>query len=144
MSQEEFIRDFLSTWEMSSCRSLSTPGEPVPLELPKEEDTKPDDVIRAQKMAGSLIWLSTRTRPDSSYAQTRISSVATKAPKRVAVEGFRLLRYLQGTKTIGLHFRKCINHDEVIAYADANFAIERSQSGSVVQLGLSSIAWRSS
>ena len=95
-------------------------------------------------MAGSLIWLSTRTRPDLSYAQSRISSMATKAPKRAVVEGLRLLRYLQGTKTIGLHFRKCINHDEVIAYADANFAIERSQSGSVVQLGLSSIAWRSS
>ena len=49
MSQEEFIRYLLNTWEMSTCRSLATPGEPVPLELPKEENTRPDDVIRAQK-----------------------------------------------------------------------------------------------
>ena len=49
MSQEEFIRYLLTTWEMSSCKSLATPGEPVSLELPKEENTRPDDVIRAQK-----------------------------------------------------------------------------------------------
>ena len=49
MSQEEFIRDLLNTWEMSTCISLATPGEPVPLELPEEANTRPDDVIRAQK-----------------------------------------------------------------------------------------------
>ena len=94
-------------------------------------------------MVGSLIWLSTRTRPDISYAQSRISSMATKAPKRAVLEGLRLLRYLQGTKSIGLIFRKCINHDKVIAYADANFAVERSQSGTVVKLGINTVTWGS-
>ena len=37
MSQEEFIRDVLSTWEMLDCRSLTTPGEPASTVLPEEK-----------------------------------------------------------------------------------------------------------
>ena len=94
-------------------------------------------------MAGSLIWLSTRTRPDIAYAQSRISSMATKAPKTAVIEGLRVLRYLQGTKSLGLRFQKCDNNNEIIAYTDANFSASRSQSGYVIKLGANTIAWRS-
>ena len=36
MTQEEFIRDFFETWEMSTCKPLFTPGEPAPTELQEE------------------------------------------------------------------------------------------------------------
>ena len=96
MSQEEFIRDVLKTWEMSECRSLMTPSDPRSTVLPEEGkpiELDPEDVLRAQKMAGSLIWLRTRTRPDISHAQSRISSMATKAPTRAVLEALRVLRY---------------------------------------------------
>ena len=100
MRQELSVRDVLKTWEMTNCKSLVQPGEPgdkTQLELPVEENVAPEDVHRAQKLAGSLIWLSTRTRPDITYAQSRISSMATKAPKRAFLEGIRVLRYLNGS-----------------------------------------------
>ena len=83
MSQGPHIRDVLSTWEMSDCRPVMVPGQPTKVELPQETEgeTDPEDVQRAQKLAGSLIWLSTRTRPDISYAQSRISSLATKTQR---------------------------------------------------------------
>ena len=84
MSQEAYVRDVLKTWELTDCRPLAVPGVPTKVELPVEEpDAEPDpeDVHRAQKLAGSLIWLSTRTRPDITYAQSRISSMMTKSPK---------------------------------------------------------------
>ena len=146
MTQEEFIRDILKTWDMSNCKPLLTPGEPSPTELPEEyneEGLDPCDVLRAQKMAGSLIWLSTRTRPDIAYAQSRISSMATKAPQCAVVEGLRVLRYLQGTKSLGLRFQECSNSEDVIAYTDANFGVKRSQSGTVIKLGTNTVAWRS-
>ena len=93
MSKEAFVRDALKTWEMTNCRSLVVPGEETKVELPVEQNIDPDDVHRAQRLAGSLIWLSTRTRPDITYAQSRISSMATKAPKRAFLEGMRVLRY---------------------------------------------------
>ena len=144
MTQEEFISDLIKTWEMSGCRPLMTPGEPASTELPDEgTELDPNDVLRAQKMAGSLIWLSTRTRPDIAYVQSRISSMATKAPQRAIKEGLRALRYLQGTKSVGLRFEACENHNELIAYTDANFGANRSQSGTVIKLGSNTIAWRS-
>ena len=146
MTQEEFVRDLLKTLDMTNCRPLLTPGEPSPMELPDEyceEGLDPCDVLRAQKMAGALIWLSTRTRPDLAYAQSRISSMATKAPQSAVIEGLRVLRYLQGTKSLGLHFQQCNNSEDIIAYTDANFSVQRSQSGTVIKLGENIVAWRS-
>ena len=80
MSQEAFVRDVLKTWEMTDCRPAITPGIPTTVELPVEDNHLPEEIHRAQKIAGSLIWLSTRTRPDITYAQSRISSMMTKAP----------------------------------------------------------------
>ena len=71
MCQEAFIRDMLKTWEITDCRSLSVPGEVSSVELPEESNPKAEDIHRAQKLAGSLIWLSTRTRPDIVYSQSR-------------------------------------------------------------------------
>ena len=88
MSQEAYVRDILKTWEMTECRPVMVPGVPTKVELPVEQPEEPEEepdpeyIHRAQKLAGSLIWLSTRTRPDITYAQSRISSMMTKAPKQ--------------------------------------------------------------
>merc|ERR1711973_738638 len=119
------------------------PGEDTKVELPVEQNVDPEDVHRAQRLAGSLIWLSTRTRPDITYAQSRISSMATEAPRRAFLEGMRVLRYLNGTKHFGLQFKACKNSDEVIAYTDANFSVQESQTGAVIKLGVNVVAWRS-
>ena len=52
MTQEEFIRDVLKTWEMSDCRPLKTPGDPTSVQLPEEGKTEgrnPEGIWRAQK-----------------------------------------------------------------------------------------------
>ena len=143
MSQEAFIRDVLKTWEMTDCKPILVPGIPTTVELPVEEVQDPEDVHRAQKIAGSLIWLSTRTRPDITYAQSRISSMMLKAPKTAVAEAIRVLRYLQGTKHYRLAFKSCQNYKDVIAYTDANHATNRSQSGAVIKLGENVVTWRS-
>ena len=127
---------------MTDCKPTMVPGMPTTVELPEEEQD-PEDIHRAQKIAGSLIWLSTRTRPDITYAQSRISSMMLKAPKTAVLEAIRVLRYLQGTKHYALSFKKCQNHMDVIAYTDANHATKRSQSGAVIKLGENVVTWRS-
>ena len=124
---------------MTDCRPAMVPGSPTTVELQEEKEPDPEDVHRAQKIAGSWIWLFT----DITYAQSRISSMMTKAPKTALLEGMRVLRYLQGTKHIGLCFKPCPNYQEVIAYTDANFSTKRSQTGAVVKLGINVVAWRS-
>ena len=143
MSQELFIKDTIKLWNMENSRPAVTPGEVTTVPLPEEENPLPHDVLQAQKIAGALIWLSTRTRPDIVYAQSRISSMATKAPKKALEEGLRVLRYLRGTAAVGLQFKRCDNSQDVIAYTDANFAVSRSQTGSFIKLGTNPITWRS-
>ena len=69
--------------------------------------------------------------------------MATKAPQRAVLEGLRVLRYLQGTRSLGLRFQACENNGDLIAYTDANFGATRSQAGTVIKLGLNTVAWRS-
>ena len=79
LDQELFIRYLLKTWELFECKPLLSPREVgCGVELPSEEEKHPDDLRRAQKLAGSLIWLSTRTRPDIADAQSRVSSMSSK------------------------------------------------------------------
>ena len=52
------------------------------------------------------------------------------------------MRYLNGTKDLGLQFKPCSNHQEVVAFTDANFSAKRSQTGAVVKLGLNVVACR--
>ena len=59
------------------------------------------------------------------------------------MEGMRVLRYLSGTKDLGLQFKPCSNHQDVVAFTDANFSAKRSQTGVVVKLGYNVVAWRS-
>ena len=142
MNQEKFMNDLLKTWEFASCKPSSTPGvkgSSVSLEVMNPEEIDPKDAHQAQKLAGSLIWLSTRTRPDIAYAQSRISSLATKNPILALEEGKRVLIYLFGTETIGLVFKKSQDLN-VVAYGDANYDIKRSQSGIIIKVGGNIIA----
>ena len=129
MEQEAFVKDLLITWQMTECKPAATPGDPASIELSlelPEEDIDGSGVWKAQKLAGSLIWLSTRTRPDIAYAQSRISSMATTAPKQALVEGKRLPRYLKGTQCVGI-WLKPTEVGNVTAFGDASFAIKKSQ-----------------
>ena len=69
--------------------------------------------------------------------------MATKAPVTAYKEGQRVSRYLQGTKNLCLQFKACKDFQEVIGFTDANFSAKRSQTGSVVKLGVNVITWRS-
>ena len=86
---------------MDECRaigSLEDPGDSI------EEEDEPDEkeVRTAQRLAGGLNWLATRTRPDIGFIVSQLSSAATKAPRRAIALGKRTLRYLAGTREHGI------------------------------------------
>ena len=101
LDQAVYTQDLLSKWSMAECRaigSLEDPGDQI------EEDEEPDEteVRTAQRLAGGLNWLATRTRPDIAFIVSQLSSAATKAPRRAIALGKRTLRYLAGTREHGL------------------------------------------
>jgi hypothetical protein len=110
-------------------------------EAESREEPDPREVKLCQKLAGSLIWLSTRTRPDIAFAQSKISSDATKNPARGLAMGKRVLRYLAGTAGWGLNFEG--EGSDLTAYGDASFEATKSISGTCVFFGGHLLAWRS-
>ncbi|CAK0796462.1 unnamed protein product, partial [Prorocentrum cordatum] len=107
LSQHENVHDMLMKWNMaqcSGCQSISPDDEIYLPSQPEDDEEKPDpdDVRGAQRMAGGLLWLSSRTRPDLSYSVSRISSHATRRPRAPLVLGKRVLRYLAATRLLAL------------------------------------------
>ena len=101
LDQTVYTADLLSKWSMRECKaigSLEEPGDTI------EEDEEPDEaeVRTAQRLAGGLNWLATRTRPDIAFIVSQLSSAATKAPRGAIALGKRTLRYLAGTREHGI------------------------------------------
>ena len=104
---------------------------PVMKELspPNEENIKEEEVRKAQKDVGELLWLATRTRPDIAFVTSRMSQQILTAPRWVHNMAEVTWAYLQTTPELGLWFRKDggVNLDGgspsgLQAYSDISFS----------------------
>ena len=74
-----------------------------------------------QSAVGSLIYRSSRTRPDIAYAVSNVAQFSAKPNKQHWTAVKRILRYLQGTKFFGLLYAK-EESKECVGYSDADRA----------------------
>lgn len=111
-----------------------------------------DQVRRAQKIAGELLWLSTRTRPDLMFAVAKLASQVLHSPLWVEESAKQVWGYLAATKEEGLVYEagEAKNGWEedagIQTYADASFSPGGAEShGCVVaMLRGSALLWKSS
>ena len=84
---------------------------------PREDDESPQepvdakDVKVAQAMAGALLWLTTRTRPDLAMSISTVCRLATKNPKRSIEIATIIMQYVKGMPG-GLHYTKDVPTDQ--------------------------------
>ena len=144
MGQPTYVRKVLQKFQMDKSKPVSTPVESG-AKLVKATDG--DDLIDQelyQSAVGSLLYLSTKTRPDITYAvgaAARFSSQPSQA-HWVAVK--RLMRYLSGTLDYGLLYGY---NDTIAGFSDADWAGDcndrKSTSGFVFMLSGAAISWNS-
>jgi len=101
-----------------------------------------------QAAVGSLLYLSTRTRPDITFAVNTVARYSSKPNKQHFVAVKRIFRYLKGTINLGLAYNKSANKNYcLIGYSDADWASNiddrKSISGYVFMLGNTAISWNS-
>jgi hypothetical protein len=116
VNQQRYINNILEKFGMQNCKNTATPME-LGLKLEKgnnEEIEKP-----YQNLIGSLMYLAVATRPDISYAVSYLSQFNTCYNNLHWTAAKRVLRYLMGTKEIGLTFRK--TGQNIIGFADADW-----------------------
>lgn len=146
IGQESYISRIIEKFNMVESKSISTPSD-VGVILTKSNER--DDIDYPYRQAvGSLLYAATVSRPDIAQAVGDVSRYLEN-PNRAHINALkRILRYLNGTKSMGITYGSSSSNDRVLAgYTDADFARDvdtrRSTTGYAFVLGGGVITWRS-
>jgi hypothetical protein len=114
LSQERYAEDILERARVSNCKPAPTPINATN-KLPADGPPT-DDSTAYRSLAGVLQFL-TLTRPDIVVHQVCLHMHDPRQPHMAPLK--RVLRYVRGTTSHGLHLRASANLD-VTAYSDAD------------------------
>jgi hypothetical protein len=144
LSQAKYARHFLERFHMIDCKSSPTPF----LSRVKLEDggeTPLVDNTLYRQLVGSLLYL-THSRPDLSYAVGAVSKFMQEPHELHWKAAKRILQYVQGTITLGIHYAADSTLD-LTSFTNSDWAgnsIDRkSTSGYSLSLGSELICWSS-
>ncbi|GKU88975.1 hypothetical protein SLEP1_g3180 [Rubroshorea leprosula] len=143
LSQHRYIQDLLQKSGMTEAKPVATPLASTSNLLLNTGVPLPDG-LEYRKLVGSLQYLAF-TRPDISFAVSRLSQFMHK-PTDVHWQALkRVLRYLRGTTSHGILLRPQQSLS-IHAFSDADWAGDRdtclSTTGYIVFLGGNPILWR--
>jgi hypothetical protein len=162
LTQEQYCNDVLKRFQMDDCTPIFTPCE-TNLHLsasdsPPMDKRDPEVVRNYQQLIGACMYLTTFTRGDCSFAVNQCARfMSNPGPTHIAAAK-RILRYLAGTRSLGITYRKNAADaslksigiqtvaNELSASADADHAgadDRRSVSGWAVMLGGAMVTWAS-
>ena len=135
MSQEAYVENLVQRFDVVS--TSNTPASPGADLGPKRDDELGGD-WPVREAIGSLMWLSTMTRPDIRNAVRAVARYAHTPSERLWRAISKILSYLNGTKSLGITYIRGSGL-ELAVYADADYAEKendrRSVSGIAVTLG---------
>lgn len=150
LNQCKYIETVLERYGMESCKTVSTPMD-INAKFPtaKEHENVESKVdlgnIPYQSVVGSLMYAMVATRPDIAYGVGVLSRYIKDPNAQHWIAAKRILRYLQGTKHIGLTYGSGSN--QVVGYCDADYAADidqrKSTTGYVFLLNGGVVSWSS-
>ena len=144
--QKEYLKNVLARFGMQDCKPVSTPMEANKCFTKLAEGDEAVDTRLYQSAIGSLNYAAIATRPDLSTAIGKLSQFMTSPSSDHWAGVKRVLRYIKGTLDHGLKFTYSDSFS-LHGYTDADWAgctdSRKSTSGSVFQLGNSTVSWSS-
>ena len=104
-----------------------------------------------REVVGCLIYASTNTRPDISYAVSALASHVTAPAKKHHTAAMRILKYLAGTLDLGITYTRVDGASDDVwrlyAHSDADYAQDtltrRSRSGKLIMMCGGPMIWGS-
>jgi hypothetical protein len=144
LSQSHYVVKVLSRFGFMDSKSSPTPYDPS-VTLRKNKKIARDQ-LRYSQIIGSLMYLSSATRPDISFAVSKLSRYMSNPGDDHWHTFERVLRYLKGIMSFGIHYS---GHPTVLeGYSDAKWIFDIDQiyvtSVYVFTLGGGAVSWRSS
>jgi hypothetical protein len=139
--QRKYITDLLSKFNMPTCKAASTPFS-ISHKLQPSTEAILSDPTPYRSLVGALQY-ATFTRPDITYAVNQVCQYMHKPTATHFAAVKRILRYLQGTLSLGIHFKS--GSPVLTAFTDSDWASDpydrRSTTGITVFLGNNPITW---
>ena len=143
ISQEKYVVDILQRFRMEDCHSVTTPLETC-TEWNCESDS-PDRSFPFQELVGCLMYLAVSTRPDIAFVTNCLARHVVEPKKSHVLVAKRVLKYLQGTKTLGILLGSR-NKTYMEGYCDSNYGscelTRRSTTGYIFTFHGSLISWQ--
>ena len=133
---------------MENCKPVTTPASQHSQVHFVSDESQRINQTHYQENVGSLLFLSTRTRPDIAAAVNILCRKCSNPMREDLVAAKRVLCYLNGTKHFGLwRGTKTHANEDLIGFSDADWAGDlvnrKSTSGSLILVRGVSVYWRS-
>jgi hypothetical protein len=145
LNQAAYARKILVRSGMMNCNPCPLPME-TRLKLSKMSSAKPTDATEYRSIVGCLRYL-VHTRPDISYAMGFVSRFMEKPTVEHMNAIKHLLRYIAGTSTFSLCYKRAIGEASMLGFSDSDHAGDiddcKSTSGGIFFLGTSPISCQS-
>lgn len=157
LNQSQYITDILTRFQMTDCKPAAVPMEPGALytlkDSPKTQGEKEQMLVQPysqfKSLLGALMYASVGTRPDISLAVSKAGHVMSNPGSVHWRLLLQILRYLKGTKDLGIVFTKLdkTTPSTLTGSADSDFAAcvdsRRSTSGFAFHVNGGPVAWKS-
>lgn len=154
LDQSLYISTLLERYGLSECKTARTPAaQNAGTEDDRDGGSEPVELLKYQELVGSLLYSAISTRPDISYAVNMLSRQMTAPKKRDWNAAQRVLRYLAGTRQMGLWFGPRGGHDmspeivNVSAFSDSDWGCDKNDrksiTGWIAMLNGNPISWAS-
>ncbi len=150
LDQELYTTKALEKFGLASKRSDKTPAlKEDDDSSSSSDDTESADLKLYQEKVGTLLYAAISTRPDIAFAVNKLTQKMIAPTKKDMKACDRVFRYLAGTKSYGLWFGRRKTHGpvEVTAYADSDWASDRSDrksvSGWIAMINGDPVSWAS-
>jgi len=146
IGQPSYIDKLLQTSDMNDSKPVASPVNCDVKLVPCDNTEDVYNQQRYQAVVGSLLYLSTKTRPDIAFAVSSVARFCANPSRDHWTAVKRILRYLNGSRQLGLLYRaNALN--EMVGYSDADWAGDvgdrKSTSGYVFLLGGAAVSWKS-
>jgi hypothetical protein len=141
--QSHCVEKVLSQFGFIDSKPSPTPYDPSVILRKNKKISR--DQLRYSQIIGSLMYLASATRPNISFAVSNLSRYISNPDDDHWHTLERVLRYLKGTMSFGIHYS---GHLAVLeGYSDSNWISDIDQiyatSGYVFTLRGSAVSWRS-
>ena len=145
IGQSLYIRQILSKFGMTDSKPVSTPADSSSKLTKRQENEESADQLLYQAAVGCLLYLSTKTRPDISFAVGNVARYCSDPGTTHWTAVKRVMRYLQGTDELGILYQQC--SIPCIGYSDADWGgsldDRRSTSGYLFIWAGGAVSWKS-